>query len=215
MMDMDIRLAGLLSLADAPSVDIALGPWLGMTVEEADRYAADPSTQDGLDRERLQGLLTILSLGLPDPRHALLASTLMRTCAPTASDVSGIMEAMRIICAWRSGIDDATMTRIIAAKRAYENTWAALTMAGMSPGPEESLSLLSSMDDVPGIDHAVVPLGGHDVIVEMTSESWIVGILKDGRLHVMDVIAYGGGGGPDDDDDGPTPDPTPRLLIDA
>jgi hypothetical protein len=215
MKDMDIRLAGLLSLADAPSVDVALGPWLGMTVEEADRYAADSSTQDGLDRERLQGLLTILSLGLPDPKYALLASTLMRTCAPTASDVYGILEAMRIICAWRSGIDDATMTRIIAAKRAYEDTWAALAMAGMNPGPEESLSLLASMDDVPEIDHAVVPLGGHDVIVEMTSESWIVGILKDGRLHVMDVIAYGGGGGPDDDDDGPTPDPTPRLLIDA
>lgn len=214
MMSMADHVAALLSLARSPNVEDALGPWLGMTPSEADAYAGDPSTQDGLDPSRLHGLLLILATRLPDPRHAALIAALTHRCAPAAPDVEALREAMHLLSIWRARMDDAAITRIVTAKRAYEDTWTALRAAGMEPDQEECLRLVAAMDDVRDLDHAVVALGDCDLVVEMTSDRWIVGLLHEGSLRVMDTIPYGGRDDRDRDGD-PAPGPAPRQLIDA
>jgi len=209
------RIAELLKLARSPNVEDALGPWLGMTPIEADAYAGDPGTQDGLDPERLHGLLLIMAARQPDPRHATLVATLMHRAAPAAPDTETIRRAMHVLSIWRDRLDDETFERIRRAKAAYEDTWNALRMAGMEPDQAECLKLIAAMDDVNDIDHAVVDFGDADLVIEMASDRWIVGLLHEGMLLVMDTIPYEGRGGRRDDGDDPTPDPRPRLLQDA
>lgn len=214
MMPMIDKVAAMLNLGRSPNVEEALGPWLGMTPSEADAYAGDPATQDGLDPERLHGLLLLMATRLPDPRHAALIAALVHHAAPAAPDADTIRRAMHLLSVWRRDMDDGTFARIRAAKAAYEDTWNALRMAGMEPDQEECLRLVAAMDDVNEIDHAVVDFGDADLVVEMTSDQWIVGLLLEGSLLIVDVVPYGGRGGGGREDE-PAPDPAPRLLQDA
>lgn len=213
-MPMIDKVAALLDLGRSPDVEDALGPWLGMTPLEADAYAGDPATQDGLDPIRLHGLLLIMATRLPDPRHATLIATLVHRAAPTAADPETIRRAMHVLSVWCAGMDEATFQRIRAAKAAFEDTWHALSMAGMEPDHDECRRLVSAMGDIGEIDHAVVDFGDADLVIEMASDQWIVGLLLEGSMLILDTIPYGGRGGGGGDGK-PSPDPAPRLLQDA
>lgn len=215
MMPMADPLAALRSLAARPAVDEALGPWLGWTADEADRYAGDPATQDGLDPDRLRGLLLLMAANLPDPRHAPLIAALTHRTAPAADGALELRSAMSLIAFWLSSMGTDGFVRIVSAHADYEATYAALRMAGIDVTDDEAARLVASLGDVREIDHCVVSLGRCDMVVEITSDRWIVGLLEAGRLLVVDTIPYGGGSGDGGREDEPAPDPTPRVLQDA
>jgi hypothetical protein len=215
MMPMADPLAALRSLAVRPAVDEALGPWLGWTTDEADRYAGDVGTQDGLDPDRLRGLLLLMATNLPDPSHAPLIAALTHRAAPAADGAAELRAAMSLIASWLSSMGPDGFVRIVAAHADYEATYAALRMAGIDVTDDEAERLVACMGDVREIDHCVVSLGSCDMVVEIASDRWIVGLLEAGRLLVVDTIPYGNG--PDDGgrEDEPAPDPSPRVLQDA
>lgn len=214
-MSMADPLAALRSLAVRPAVDEALGPWLGWTADEADRYAGDPATQDGLDPARLRGLLTLMAANLPDPRHARLVAALMHRAAPAADGALELRAAMSLVALWLSAMTPDEFVRIVAAHADYEATYAALRMSGLDVTDDEAARLVACMGDVREIDHCVVSLGRCDMVVEITSDRWIVGLLEADRLLVVDTIPYGRGPGDDGREDEPAPGPTPRVLQDA
>lgn len=210
------QFAVLRSLLDrVVPVDEAISPYLGLSAHEADKDADADETSEGLRRDRLRGLVTIIALNEAPPALAMLAAALVWRSAPVAARADEIRTAIGRIADWRAGLGAADVARIAAAHRRYELRFAEiLKRTGRAEGPEIDELAYELSDDSPD-DHVVAQLGDHLLIVEMTADDFFVGLQsQDGDIIVIDRVPHGGGGWGRDGEDEPT-DPGPRILQDA
>lgn len=210
--------AALRSMLDRPiPVDEALVPYLGIDIERANAEAGSRLTHDGLLRERLHGLVTILALReVPAALGPTVAALLWRS-APIAADVGELIVAMHRLSAWRSGLAPEDVDRIRSLHRVYEARFDALMEVIDDPCDPAFDELLRELEFQEVDDHVVLEMGGHLVVVEMSSTHYFIGVQSaDGTTYVIDSVPHAGPGDGGGRDDAPEPDgPRPRILQDA
>lgn len=198
------------------TLDEALAVYMGATPYDADAQADRPTTVDGMLMERLRDLVSILAIReTPAPLAMLVASLIWRS-APVATGMDQLREAMRVICEWRAGLNDAEVSRIIHAHAVYTERFEEAMRSAVSADCPEIDRILSDLAEGSHGDTVVAELGSCLLIIEMTDTDYFVGLQDEtDRIIVIDRVPHrGGGGGPGGDDAGPV-GPRPRLLIDA
>ena len=192
-------------LTQTVSLEEALAPYLGITLEQAAREADAATTSEGLKRDRLKDLVLLLALRDAPSDLAPLAAALIWKSAPIATSIAEIREAIYRICDWRMGLNEEDLSRIISAHQRFEASFKNhLDRTGQTQGPEID-SFLQILHHEASGDHVVLELGECLLIVEMTDSHYLVGVQEDtGPLIVIEMIPYIRGGRWSRD---PQPDP--------